>query len=337
MIRRAMLWSLLCGLLPTALQSGESQPGAPTCAVVQLQPGSRAGGSHVRLGDVAEIVDQNPNRKLRLQEIDLADLRGDEDLLLTRSRVEVRLLLAGYAPDEVTVTGPERILVRPLKPVELTDLGIEQAVFQQLCEQYQVSPSDLHVKLVNPFLGSWLDHQLPLSQPSIELVPTPQLPLGRTQLTVRLRDGNRVVAARSAVFEIGRRQQVVVALASLDRSHVVTVEHLREEVRYVDSPMDQLSVDRITGRKVLVPLKPGEVVTLRHLSAEAAPEAEVLIKQGDAVRLIARKGVLTVVVPTAVALQAGREGQAIRVRNTESNRVVTGRVIARGEVEVPLY
>jgi flagella basal body P-ring formation protein FlgA len=75
---------------------------------------------------------------------------------------------------------------------------------------------------------------------------------------------------------------------------------------------------------------------LRHLGEEAVEEAPVLVQAREPVRLIARKGVLKVTVPVAEALQSGKKGQVIRVRNLQSNQVIAGVVVARGEVEVPL-
>jgi flagella basal body P-ring formation protein FlgA len=51
------------------------------------------------------------------------------------------------------------------------------------------------------------------------------------------------------------------------------------------------------------------------------------------VRLVANIGAVRVTA-RAEALQDGRAGQAIRVRNVDSNRIVSGRVIDRNLVEI---
>jgi flagella basal body P-ring formation protein FlgA len=218
----------------------------------------------------------------------------------------------------------------------LTDLGVEETARRALSGQFNLSPDDLNVKLLSPFFGSWLPQTEPETAFRIELMPSPQLPLGRSQLTVRILDGERVIAARPASFEITRRQSVVVALSSLERSQVVTAESIREEMRYVDAPVDRLTAQQVIGHKVAFPLRPEEIITLRHLGEEAVEETPVLVQAREPVRLIARKGVLKVTVPVAEALQSGKKGQVIRVRNLQSNQIVAGVVTGRGEVEVPL-
>ncbi len=70
----------------------------------------------------------------------------------------------------------------------------------------------------------------------------------------------------------------------------------------------------------------------------AAPQAEpksppLLVRRRDVVRLVARTRYLTVTA-TGQALQDGRRGQFIRVRNLKSQRVVVGQVVDAGVVEV---
>lgn len=60
---------------------------------------------------------------------------------------------------------------------------------------------------------------------------------------------------------------------------------------------------------------------------------EVIVKQRDLVKLVATIGSVRIVT-TGEAMQDGKMGDVIRVRNIESNRVVNGRIDARGVVSV---
>lgn len=331
------VWMLLAGgllaggLAPSACAQTRDGP-----ACIRLKASAVVASPRVRLADVAEVIDADPARRERLQDLDLANLDDQHELTMQRSFIEIRVLLAGFDRESLTFRGPQAVTVTHREPVSLTDLGVEQAVFESLCRQFDIPREDLRVKLVSPFIGTWLIDAARLQQPQIELVPTPQIPLGRSQLTVRIIDGGRVVAARPASFEIARRQSVVVAVTSLDRANVITPGDVRQEIQFVDAAVDQLNTQQVTGRKVLLPLRPGEIVTLRHVGEEAVAESPILVQARDAVRLVARKHGLTVTVPVAEALQPGRQGQLIRVRNLQSNQIVTGRVVGRGEVEVLL-
>lgn len=67
-------------------------------------------------------------------------------------------------------------------------------------------------------------------------------------------------------------------------------------------------------------------------TSPAAPAA-LLVRRGEHVQLSARIGAVTAQVE-AEALQDGRLGETIRVRNLHSGRVQQGRVVRMGQVEV---
>jgi len=322
-----------CTLLPA------QQPAAATVELkksVILQDITQQASGQIKLGDIAEVTDRDPQRRAALRGLDLTASVPDRELTVDRSLVEIRILLAGFDRESVTVQGAEQVVISPLPQVALTDLGVEQAVYESLCRQFSIPPEDLRVKLISPFVHSSLAGLADLQSARLELMPTSQLPLGRTQLMVRILDGSRVVLAKQVTFEVARRQSVVVAINSLDRGNLVGEEHIREEMRFVDGPMDRLTASQVIGRKVLLPFRPDEVVTLRHIGPPEEAESPILVQPRDAVRLVARKRGLTITIPVAEALQAGKKGQLIRVRNVQSNQVVTGVVVGRGEVHVML-
>ena len=119
----------------------------------------------------------------------------------------------------------------------------------------------------------------------------------------------------------------------IEFGELITDDKLRFDQRAVERVDQYLSsADTIRGKRARVTLMPGQVVTSNDV--EAVPvENPVLIRPHDVVRLVASLGPLRV---TAVgeALQDGRAGQFIRVRNVDSNHTVLGRVVDRTSVEV---
>lgn len=326
-----MMFVLITGQSASAQQQGSSSK-----VQIWLKEQVVHSSSHVKLGDVCTITDHDRNRRAALQDLDLAVLKPDQDLKIERSLIEIRLKLAGYDTDQMVFQGARETLVQHPPEIPLTDLGVEQAVHEALCRQFSVIPEDLRVKMISPLIGNGLPELSQIRQPRLELLPSPQLPIGRVQLTVRILDRDRVVAARAVSFEIARRQPVVVANLSLDRNTIVGPEHVREEYRFVDAPTDRLTASQVIGRRVAIPFRPDEVLTLRHIGQVAEAESPILIQPRDPVRLIAKKNNLTVTIPVAEAMQAGRQGQLIRVKNLQSNQIVTGVVAGRGEVHVIL-
>ena len=62
----------------------------------------------------------------------------------------------------------------------------------------------------------------------------------------------------------------------------------------------------------------------------------MLIQPRDIVRVVAQTGGLTVVLQAAEAMEQGRKGQLIRVRNVKSKKILVGRVISDSEVHMAL-
>ena len=65
----------------------------------------------------------------------------------------------------------------------------------------------------------------------------------------------------------------------------------------------------------------------------ATDDDAVVVKLRDHVKIVARVGEIRFVT-AGEALQEGRAGQSIRVRNIDSNRTVVGRIVAPGMIEV---
>ena len=62
-------------------------------------------------------------------------------------------------------------------------------------------------------------------------------------------------------------------------------------------------------------------------------DKEILIKRSDMINLLSKVNGVEIVVP-GMAMQNGREGDKIRVKNTLSNKIVMGRVIDEKTVQV---
>lgn len=86
----------------------------------------------------------------------------------------------------------------------------------------------------------------------------------------------------------------------------------------------QLALGRVLQR----PLAAGQVLRAEHL------KARVWFDAGDAVKVVARGSGFSAV-GSGIALSSGVEGQVTRVR-TESGRVLSGRAVASGTIDVTL-
>jgi flagella basal body P-ring formation protein FlgA len=157
---------------------------------------------------------------------------------------------------------------------------------------------------------------------------------GKMAVRVRWMQGDKNVRSDNFLLESRLNQTVLLAAATIPRGEVCVAQNFVEERRLLDSRVEKISAEEAAGRKAKRPLAQGEVVTAKDLVVDRMSTANV--RPRDSVKVIAKKGPLRVVLQTAEALQAGRPGDIIRVRNLQSGQIINGKVITAKEVEVSL-
>ena len=158
--------------------------------------------------------------------------------------------------------------------------------------------------------------------------------VGRVQVRVVAEAPNKTTYDVPVVLDVRHFDKVVVTSRSFERGHVITPADLyvdRQDVtdltEYCSSP------DEMIGLTLKRSIRALQVVRMNDLDAAKQTESLVLIKRRDQVKMIARVGSVSVSA-TGEALQDGRLGETIRLRNLESNATIQGRVARPGEVEI---
>lgn len=338
--RRVLFAALVCGALCPAAGLFASPPGAN--AVVRLRPEVQTQGPTIRLGDVAEVSAEDAALLRQLQAVDLIDVHRAEGVQrLGRRFIDLRLQLAGYSTDEYELTGPAEVVLtvgeRAAVPSQLprpTDASLEELARAEFSRTLHVPESDLRVTLSAPVMEALLGGLPPTEELRVDVVPRGMPSLGQSAMLVRVFSGERLLASRVAQFDVARQTPVLVAAVTLARGEVLTAEKLREERRFLTQPVDSLTIEQVVGQQLAAGLAAGEIVQTRHVTRPVAAMEPAVIQARDPVRVTARRAGLVVVLRNAEALQSGRPGQLIRVRNPDTNQVIVGRVVAAGEVEV---
>ncbi len=121
--------------------------------------------------------------------------------------------------------------------------------------------------------------------------------------------------------------ELPVAALPLPAGHVLTADDVAVERREI-TPGAELFADaeEAVGRAAQRSLAAGQVLGPRLLIEP------LLVRRGDTVQIHARREAVEVVVP-GQALDAGRRGQTIRVRNVANGTVIRARVVEPGRVE----
>lgn len=329
---------------------------------VLLAPTSDVRDQTVRLGDIADVsMTDRSDAPKAVPQIDLIRIPdGESAAIIKKSMIKVRLQLYGLRSDQFTIRGPEQIIVvlrapevsRREQPVtlvsqsrsvqeksssarELSDKAIEAAILESLARGFILDPEDISAELLRPFVTERMQAEVP-QDVRIEALAPGSFPYGRTAIMVRLWDGRSLLSSGLASVRIQRRRSFLVARRYIPATTPITRDLVQVESRLVDREYDEISVAEIQGLKTRRAIRAEEPISFRDVVGSGRQNSETVVRIRDSVRVTAFRNGLRFVVPSAQALQSGRVGEVIRVKNIQSNRVISAKVTGPGEVEVPL-
>jgi flagella basal body P-ring formation protein FlgA len=110
---------------------------------------------------------------------------------------------------------------------------------------------------------------------------------------------------------------------------ILKAEDLREQVCDIEDPRAEYfrTMAEAIGKTAKRALGPGELLSQTFVDEVS------LVRNGETVKLLVESGSLRMTAQVR-ALQNGKLGDAIKVRNTDTDRVITAVVTGRGEVRV---
>ena len=358
------------------LAQGQVQVRQPNMVAVKVEQSDRSVFNGVlRIGDVAVVEAENNFLSQRVRALDLEVLTMEQPrTVITRQQLEYRLLLAGVKPEQIALTGFEKISIElqdARQVIELlantlteqsnrtygTPRGFCQVSLQadarKLIESSPLNWRDVEVTAILPAELQAGEQLLPVEFYSGSVVTTLQLP-------VHFRFNHESSPAiRSALpaSVAARPQERANQTAQLIPATSVFAEHptvLRSSPAAAPNAVTTIPTSPSSAtagsRSVFSPTvaKASYEVTqtagkevLRMAPAVEAPVATpaVLIVRGAAVRVTQRVGQVMIGLKTARAAQDGKLGDVIEViapyKGRDGREVrLLGRVIAENELEL---
>ena len=147
---------------------------------------------------------------------------------------------------------------------------------------------------------------------------------------------DELLLTRPAVFDVRRRHRVAVARVSLSREVPLNESSVQFENRFMTTEVDELEPNQILGRSVRGTLASGSIVQMRDLQTASHSNADMLVKRGDAVVVTAVARRLRTSMRNVEALEDGRLGDRIRMKNRDSGKEIVGEVLGTGQAIVRL-
>lgn len=164
------------------------------------------------------------------------------------------------------------------------------------------------------------------SQPLTPQLESSQQPIGR--VTVRIRCEGQAPWSIFVPAQVNLFRNVVVTRRPIQRSSIIQSADIMLAERDVSSLSQGyfLAISEALGSEATRALQANQVLSPNNLRAPLA------IKRGEQVTIISSGGTVHVRI-SGEALSDGAIGQQIRVRNSQSQRIIHARVIGPGEVE----
>ncbi|MEI7834925.1 MAG: flagellar basal body P-ring formation chaperone FlgA [Planctomycetota bacterium] len=276
------------------------------------------------LGTVGVIVADDPAVQKTAESLPLGRAPGlREAIAITRTTVVSRLASLGLNAAEVKVTGAAEVSVR-LKERQFTGEELVQA-------------GQMFLKSLPPTAGAtWQVDRTPADLlapggPGVQLQANLAGPPTGETVVVRLvaTDGKEELTRTDVTFRRGHMVRQAVAVRDIPAGAPLSTDAVR---------IEDVSVARVPGPQwlptptaiALKPIAKGAVIEPAHVEAAAKPE--ILVKRNQSV-VMRINGDGFSISAMAEAMQDGRTGEYIKVLNTDSKRIVIGKVMPDGSIQ----
>ena len=275
----------------------------------------------VTLGELAELDEETaPFAALQLMQ------SPDPGQEKTLSAALVRQAVVQRAPElnEATWSGAQTVTVRR------DGLVIDQPALEQLLSGYLKANRERLPKARIAFKNMQFPPSfvLPKGRVATEIFPADSRILGSRRFTVIFRVDGQLVRNLSLRGELEALAPVVTAAVDLDRGTVLgeaDLDLVEMDITSLRNPC--LDPGALLGKKLKRPVRRG--TPLDPATVEMPP----VISRGETVTILLNRGALNLTA-RGQALQNGLQDETIRVRNNDSQRDISGRVLAPGVVIV---
>lgn len=274
------------------------------------------------LNDIAIISGRDDALAARIRDIKLGRSPfAGESITLTRQTVLSQLGAAQISGDTVSVIGSSETRVhRKATDISTDDIVAAAEAFLKASPpagairwKLAHQPQDIAIPQAD---GATLRCELDASAPA-----------GQVHIRVTLATDEKVLASRLVMFRLSYQTKQLLAAKDINPGETITPANTTLETVEVSRPPSEVYTPPF-GKRARAHITPGSVITDSHVHM---PQPEVVIQRNETVRLkIQGKG--WSITALGQALQNGRVGDTIRVRNLDSRQIIVGQVDASGVV-----
>ncbi len=330
--RRSVILALAWWLVGLSIDTSADTPKRDGDPVeVRLRGTATVPATRVTVGDVAEITGGTPALRELIGKFDLEEFGTGTSVTVKRRQVEFRLRLADLPADAFRVTGANESVATAVRQPISADSVVKAATAAAL-KRMPWPEEELSVKLVQPVTAP-LPNVADPADVIIKADPhSSNVSPGRVQMDVSIFVRGEKKISLPVYLDIRVMQRMAIARSGLPKGELLTENNVLIDRRPVETSNPGALPESIIGRKLKRPLPAGQVVQASDLD-EASVTTAVLVKAKSPVKIIARVGALTIEA-AGEAMQDGRLEDRVKVKNTESKKVLSARVTGPGKVEI---
>lgn len=301
--------------------------GAEPAIQIHLPRAIQVEGQTLSLGAISVIRGEDAALAQRAGQVSLGRAPlPKEEIVLDRPTLLGRLASHGIGADRVLFSGAQKVAVSRKETAVSADEMVKAA--EACLSQKRPSPPGCRWEVRRP----------------VQALVVPSA--GEVRLEARLADhdvaaeakvevaavvGGRQAASQFLIFRMSYAQREAVAAADLAAGTVLTPENVTIRTAACDrAPAADWAAP--FGLTTTQPIRAGTVIRPALVRA-ARPAVAVRRNEGVTMRI---RGAGFTVTALGQALEDGRPGESIKVRNVDSNRVVVAKVAADGTVEPAL-
>ena len=307
--------------------AGHAQPAkSGPLPMVQVAAETIAQQDRLTLGDIAEVQAQAAEIKARLRAVSLGYAPNvGMTREIGRARITLAIAAAGFAEGTVRIETPNIVLIRrAAQNVDL--LLIREAIEHATLDALNAAGATARLS-------------------KLELPATIEAPAG--QLEVRASAGQvrdvfapftvfvefwqegHVVKRLNATAQVEAFAPVLVIAREIAANTRLRQDSFKTAVKRLERPLHQYVTDpeRLRGMAVRRAMARGEAITTDTINSE------IVVRPGDQVRIIGQSGALQLIV-TGEARAAGRIGDRIQVKNSQSGALLQAVVTDEGVVRI---
>lgn len=278
-------------------------------------------GAQINLADVARL--NPPIPALNAKRIKRSPAPGKQ-LKVSRDQIKHVLVQNGVAAEQIKFVGASTVqVVRDSIIVSASD--IKREIDTYLIKVQRKLPY-AHFKFTPQLRNK--KFVLPAGGLRVEVIPSVAQVVGSRHFTLIYKVDGRTVKNLSVSGKLEVLADVVVAQRNLRRGEIID----RQDVALASLDISKIKqplfyINDVIGKKVIRNIRSAQVVQEKNI------DFPPLVKKGAFVKIIARRGGL-LLTATGIAKQDGKLDDAIRVRNSASQKDITAKVVGADQVEV---